>query len=141
MLLSSECTYETEFAKPNTIGVNALVFKSISASYASISTLYQAHFRLFCCSRLLAAAVIFRPAFSFLFFSFFQCGQSELDRPTPATAALTGVIKTFSTQHQLVACPPMSDSLPSNCPCVVKLGRLENVFVIVLKKPQPPSRE
>lgn len=33
MLLSSECTYETELVKPNTIGVNALVFKSISASH------------------------------------------------------------------------------------------------------------
>lgn len=55
-----------------------------------------------------------------------------MDKPTPRTAALAGVIKTFSAQHQFGGVPPMSDTLTSNCPCVAKLSGLENVFVIVL---------
>lgn len=38
---SAESAHETMLVKPNTISVNSLVFKSISASYGFISTLHQ----------------------------------------------------------------------------------------------------
>lgn len=63
-----------------------------------------------------------------------------MDKPTPLTAALAGVIKTFSAQHQFGGVPPMSDTLTSNCPCVAKLSGLENVFVIVLLTAPAASR-
>lgn len=55
-----------------------------------------------------------------------------MDYLTPSNTALSGVMKTFSTQLQF-GLPLLSDSLTSTCPTTVKLSDLENVCAIVLQ--------